>query len=177
MKTSYTAHMIISSITIILCSIINFIFTIIRKTLSIFNTISEMTESGIDYTAPKTWTDFIAAAANAKAVFTLSFGTISILQLICGVFGIIIVLLYSANKFSNKTKYFIISTFIVGIITSIFSIAAYFLLILSGQTAFLTRFILLFTMPVISVIFTRHNRKVYLNYKNNINFQYNTGGY
>ncbi len=174
MKNTYTAHMIISSAAIIMCSIINFIFTIIRKTLFIFNTISEMALSNFDYTNPKTWKDVFITAANAKAVFTLSFNALSILQFICGVFGTIVIILIFANKLDNKTKYLIISLFVIGIITSIVSISAYLLLIVSRQSSFFICFILLFTMPAISVIFTRYTKKLYLNYKTNA--QYHSGG-
>ena len=176
MKNIYTSHMIISSSTIVICSLINFIFALIRKTLSIFNSISEIAESGADYTTPETWTSFFITAANIKAVFTLSFGTLSILQFICGLLGIMLIILFFANKYINKIKHLIIILIIIGIITSILSSAAYLLLILIGKTSFLTCFIMLFTMPAISVIFTQYTKKFYIEYKKNLNTQYNNRG-
>lgn len=150
----YTARMIVSSAALILCGLLNFVLTLLRKALGIIDTVTDIAQSNLDYTSVGTWSSILAAIGNIKAVYSLSVNTLTVLQIISGIVGIIFAIAVNSKKTSNKAERFKITPFICGIITCVFGGISYISLLLSKNSSVFFRTVMFVTVLIVPIIFT-----------------------
>lgn len=150
----YTSRMVVSSISLILCGLFNFVLTLLRKALGIIDTVTDIALSNLDYTQIETWTDILTAVANIRAVYTLSVNTLTVLQIISGIVGIIFAITVNSKKTAEKAQRFKIIPFICGIITCVFGAISYLSLLLSKNSSVFSCIIMFITVITVSIIFT-----------------------
>ena len=155
MSTSpYTSRVIVSSSSLILCGLFNFVLTLLRKALGIIDTVTDIAQSNLDYTQVGTWTNMLTALGSIKAVYNLSVNALTVIQIITGAAGIIIAAAVNAEKTADKARLFRVIPFVCGIITCIFGGISYLSLLLSKSSSVFFCVVMFLTVLVIPVTFT-----------------------
>ena len=158
----YTARVIISSIALIICGLLNFVLILIRKAVGIIGTVSDIAQSNVDYSEVGTWTGFLSKINDVIAVFNLSVNVLTIVQIIAGIVGIIIAVgankkKYIEKEYSNWVERFIFAPFVCGIIVSVLGGISYLSLIMSKSSStffYIVMFVTVLAVPIIYTVFS-----------------------
>lgn len=156
MTVPYTARVIVSSSAVIICGLLNFILTLLRKAFGVIDTVSDIAQSNLDYSQVGTWKKLLSAAGSIKAIFTLSVNALTILQIISGIIGIALAILVNSKKSKVSSKFvkFKIIPFICGIIISVLGAVSYLALLLSKSSPIFLSIIMFLTVLFVPIIFT-----------------------
>ena len=154
MNRPYTARIIVSSITLILCGLCNYILHLLRQFFGIINTVTDITQSNLDYTKIDTWTDILGTLSSIRILYNHSLNALAIFQFISGISGIVFAVLFNSKKYSEKVKRFKSFPFILGIITCIIGGISYLTLLFSKNSSVFFCVITFITYLITPIIFT-----------------------
>lgn len=163
----YTARVIISSIALIICGLLNFVLILLRKAVGIISTVNDIAQSNVDYSEVGTWTGFLSTINDVRAVFNLSVNVLTIIQIIAGIVGIIIAVGANKKKYIKKehgdmAERFISAPFVCGIAACVLGGISYLSLVMSKSSSaffYIVMFVTVLAVPITYTVFSYRFRK------------------
>lgn len=156
MKTYSAASVVVASVTMLLCGILNAALNILQRFSHFMDTVRTAAEFNTDLTSVSDWADIAVSVYDVYAVFNLSSGILAAVQIAAGAAGIISAVIHTYGKNKDKPP---VMPLVFGVLCTVSGAVGTASLIASrGAGAFLA-FTLVLTQLVVPIIFLRTSIK------------------
>ena len=152
MKTYSAASVVIASVTMLLCGILNAALNILQRFSHFMDTVRTAAEFNTDLTSVSDWADIAVSVYDIYVIFNLSSGILAAVQIISGISALICVIIDTYGK--NKIKFHILPLFF-GIVCVIFGIISTISLIVLHSAGVFITLLLVLTKLFVPIIFLR----------------------
>ena len=149
MKTYSAASVVIASVTMLLCGILNAALNILQRFSHFMDTVRTAAEFNTDLTNVSDWADIAVSVYDIYVIFNLSSGILAAVQIIS---ALICVTIDTYGK--NKIKFHILPLFF-GIVCVIFGIISTISLIVLHSAGVFITLLLVLTKLFVPIIFLR----------------------
>lgn len=158
MVKRYAGRMLVLSVAIIFCGLCNWIWKKVLSLSHLLDKIQDIGEDGFVYNSAESWLGLLSSGSQTALAHKVTLYIIILLQIICGITGIIFAVVRFAKRDLGKAN---IIPFVLGVIMCIVGAVSLVLLFVSSAAAVLTEVFLCITLFIVPVIFTVYSHKFY----------------